>query len=356
MKTLLVVLLMVAITTIGLQATVWYVHPDSSLDSIGEALDEYDLEDNDIILVGPGTYYESEIEWPYKSGIKLMSQYGPDSTVIWGNEEYGSIILKLVGAKCDTATRVSGFTFKNSFVGVNAYNNTKFLLDNCVFEGLVGAISISNHSSPTVKNCHIVNGNTAISMGSSSSPLIEWCTITNNVTTNGLGVIFASTECSPVIHYCDIFGNNPDSGYAVENQFAIPTTDARFNYWGSTDGPSGYGPGSGDAVSDYVDYTPWFSSPNSITEEKPDTEYNPSLSSISVSPNPFHERVCIKYCMGQSNKVMKLKIYDITGRLVQTLINPNVWDGRDDLGRETPPGIYFLRADKANVGKLVKVK
>ncbi|MFH1607770.1 MAG: hypothetical protein ABIA78_01420, partial [archaeon] len=33
--------------------------------------------------------------------------------------------------------------------------------------------------------------------------------------------------------------------------------NATYNYWGSCDGPSGAGPGTGDAVSTNVDYTPW---------------------------------------------------------------------------------------------------
>jgi flagellar hook assembly protein FlgD len=46
-----------------------------------------------------------------------------------------------------------------------------------------------------------------------------------------------------------------------------------------------------------------------------------------------------------------LKVYDITGRLVRTLVDANkesgnhmaVWDGRDDRGEKITNGVYFYR-------------
>ena len=63
-------------------ATTWYVHPDSSLNSIDAALDS--CTDNDTVLVGPGTYYENII-WPNTKGIDLISEFGADTTIIDGN-------------------------------------------------------------------------------------------------------------------------------------------------------------------------------------------------------------------------------------------------------------------------------
>lgn len=46
--------------------------------------------------------------------------------------------------------------------------------------------------------------------------------------------------------------------YAVSNESTGPTlTMAESNWWGDPSGPSGAGPGTGDAVSDFVDYEPW---------------------------------------------------------------------------------------------------
>jgi len=57
-----------------------------------------------------------------------------------------------------------------------------------------------------------------------------------------------------LINFNSIAGN---TGFGVRN-FDPLTVNAENNWWGACDGPSGVGPGSGDAVSDYVDYDPWF--------------------------------------------------------------------------------------------------
>jgi hypothetical protein len=43
----------------------------------------------------------------------------------------------------------------------------------------------------------------------------------------------------------------------VYNNSSAVTLDAENNWWGNADGPGGVASGSGDAVSNYVDYTPW---------------------------------------------------------------------------------------------------
>jgi hypothetical protein len=53
---------------------------------------------------------------------------------------------------------------------------------------------------------------------------------------------------------CSITGNEE---YGVCNPLGGTTIDARYNWWGHATGPSGVGPGLGDAVSEYVLYDPW---------------------------------------------------------------------------------------------------
>ena len=67
-------------------------------------------------------------------------------------------------------------------------------------------------------------------------------------------------------------------------------------------------------------------------------------------PNPFNPSTTIGFSVSQSGQVM-LEIYDVTGRLVRTLISGNVtagqhtahWDGRDDRGSSVGSGVYFYR-------------
>jgi hypothetical protein len=69
-------------------------------------------------------------------------------------------------------------------------------------------------------------------------------------------------------------------------------------------------------------------------------------------PNPFNPSTIIPFNLDQDMQA-KLKIYDVSGRLVRNLMNevrsagPNQirWDGRDDLARGLPSGIYFARLE-----------
>ena len=72
-------------------------------------------------------------------------------------------------------------------------------------------------------------------------------------------------------------------------------------------------------------------------------------------PNPFNELTVISYSLKVNGRV-SLKIYDMTGHEVLTLVNENqtkgkhsvVWDGRDDSGNPVSNGIYFYRMKYGN--------
>ena len=67
-------------------------------------------------------------------------------------------------------------------------------------------------------------------------------------------------------------------------------------------------------------------------------------------PNPFNPSTSIHYEIGR-NDVVTLRVYDVAGRLVRTLVSgergPGAyearWDGRDDAGRGVASGVYFYR-------------
>jgi parallel beta-helix repeat protein len=103
-----------------------------------------------------------------------------------------------------------------------------------------------------------------------SSPTIEH----NLIRYNSTGVYVHSG--SPTITQNDITGN---TNYGVYNH-STTTIDATGNWWGDASGPSGVGTGSGDAVSDYVAYTPWLDAPvNPISDPLP-----PSSSLLTYLP------------------------------------------------------------------------
>jgi len=72
---------------------------------------------------------------------------------------------------------------------------------------------------------------------------------------------------------------------------------------------------------------------------------------LQIYPNPFTKLTTISFGVEQSAKSIELKIYDVTGGLVKTLVNESkglgvygvYWDGKDNEGNLLPSGIYFCQ-------------
>ena len=69
-------------------------------------------------------------------------------------------------------------------------------------------------------------------------------------------------------------------------------------------------------------------------------------------PNPFNPSTTISYSVPEGEApLVSLKIYDLSGRVVRTLVNgireagaySVVWDGTDSFGRSVSSGVYFYR-------------
>mgnify|MGYP000442144917 CR=1 FL=1 len=81
-------------------------------------------------------------------------------------------------------------------------------------------------------------------------------------------------------------------------------------------------------------------------------------------PNPFNVSTTISYQIpvGISGSQVKLRIFNVSGQLVRTLVDGTsepgaywvTWDGRDDRGRAVASGVYFYRLEAE--GELVEVK
>jgi hypothetical protein len=71
-------------------------------------------------------------------------------------------------------------------------------------------------------------------------------------------------------------------------------------------------------------------------------------------PNPFGETTTVRYSLAQPSDA-SISVYDVGGRLVRRLVEglrpagaqTIIWDGRDDNGRSTAAGIYFIRLRSA---------
>lgn len=84
----------------------------------------------------------------------------------------------------------------------------------------------------------------------------------------------------------------------------------------------------------------------------PETEDLPRADRLlGAVPNPFNPRTYIRF-ETSAPRTVDLRIYDLQGRLVRTLLNgesfdPGAhqvpWNGRDDAGAEAAAGVYLYR-------------
>lgn len=67
-------------------------------------------------------------------------------------------------------------------------------------------------------------------------------------------------------------------------------------------------------------------------------------------PNPFTDRTALRFVLARAGEA-RIDVYDVAGRRVRALVGGVLpagpheleWDGRDDAGRQVPPGVYLYR-------------
>lgn len=123
-----------------------------------------------------------------------------------------------------------------------------------------------DNSPNTILTENTVNGNGECGInldGSDNNTLVG-----NSVTGNKIGVkVEGPGDASTIkINFNNIHGN---AGYGMQNRGeGEGIAGATNNWWGADDGPGGVGPGSGDAVTGTVEYTPWARSEMEDVERK----------------------------------------------------------------------------------------
>lgn len=148
----------------------------------------------------------------------------------------------------------------------NQYDSTAELKCNVIKHNdasvLGAALKTCENSVMTITDCIISeNGGggaaNCVHCRTSGSLTMTYTEVSNNI---GDGIAFESSA-SGSINFCNIEGN---TGYGVRNTDINVTVNAEYNWWGNASGPLGVGPGSGDAVSAYVDYDHWLMPPCEI--------------------------------------------------------------------------------------------
>ena len=161
---------------------------------------------------------------------------------------------------------------KNNY-GIYFYSVQHGRIENCkIYNNSEYGIVLDSSSNNQITDCDIYNNYFGIYLHYSSNNNITNCDVYNhflgiylhyssnnnnisvcNVYNNSRGIMFYISS-SNQIHYCNIYNN---TNYGVERHEGS-TLDVTNCWWGSADGPSGVGPGSGDKVSSGVLYDPWW--------------------------------------------------------------------------------------------------
>ena len=226
---------------------------------------------------------------------------------------------------------------------------------------------IHSSDSATITGNTITNNSANLGGGicSNVSPTITGNTITNNSADWGGGIY--SDYGSATIKYNTIIDTtasaiyiNSDSalidsnnlyatGYAVYSNTANDI-NARYNYWGTTDSATIANEKIWDFYDDFekgiVHYEPFLSEPGVEEKEKLRVE---SLE-LRVYPNPSFGNALIKYGVPERAN-MTLSLYDISGRLVKTLVDGEVGAGSREIAmnlEEFTNGIYFVKMEAGN--------
>jgi hypothetical protein len=118
------------------------------------------------------------------------------------------------------------------------------------------AILVGTNSRATVNNNSLSDNTWGVAVGTGTSDTGNVVTFSgNNIYGNDEGIHFHGGSVALVSGHCNSIHDN--TNYGVNNHGGTIACDFEQNWWGDASGPSGAGPGTGDAVSTFVDYSPW---------------------------------------------------------------------------------------------------
>ncbi len=266
--------------------------------------------------VDASVYVYSDAVLTIDPGVVL--QFGPntDLQIGWGSmgtlTAQGTDDANIIFTSSQEASPAPGDWSGIRFAGVAGYGS---IIEHAVVE--YGGSSVNSnygniridYSSPTIESCairHSITNGIKVT-GSPATPNL-FC---NTITANDVG-IHIYNNANPQIHDNDIRGNTT---YGIQNDNFSVEVIAENNYWGTADGPSGAGPGSGDAVSTNVDYDPF------LTASAPCTL--PLNASFAAEPTGGCQNLSVSFTDGSTGDITAWEWdFDGDGTIDSTDQNP----------------------------------
>jgi len=228
------------------------------------------------VVVHSGTYFENVV---VNKSLTIRSKDGPATTIVVP-PNYGNAFRVVA----DGVT-ISGFTIKYGVFGsgIRVENANGCNIDNIDAGKNYYGVFLVGSLSAKITNSSLESNGIGIQLdGSSSGNVIYKCSIhdngigvqvdgakneitgndiKNNTGVKGSAIHLGAGASGNLIHFNKIL-NNSNAGQgsaAVLNENSAEAVNALLNWWGNASGPSHSAnpSGTGDAVSDSVNFTPW---------------------------------------------------------------------------------------------------
>jgi parallel beta-helix repeat protein len=274
-----------------------------------------------------------------------LGQSGAGTTIIRGNFITGQYIMSggIAALPIGTLTVI----IENNIIKKNRYG--------IALNGSVNAIIRNNViDSNNIQGLPLLGGSGLNFVGSGITALVS-----KNIIRGNLWGVTLQNSAAPV------FGDltSPDTNYAGMNQIYNNSNSGVFydfynntpnpikaenNYWGTMNPDSVeahifHQPDS--AALGFVDYIPLWS-PTGI--QQTGNEVPPGYRLYNAYPNPFNPQTNIRFDVAfkgdNSFQFVLLEVYDVSGKLVQTLVNSNLRPGSYEVkfdGENLSSGVYF---------------
>ncbi|MFO7773842.1 MAG: right-handed parallel beta-helix repeat-containing protein [Dehalococcoidia bacterium] len=198
------------------------------------------------------------------TGLRIYDNTFTSAGDLW---VYQGVFVNRDGENAGDVT-VSGNTFTgNIHMGIAYEGNNAEISGNEMTSDFAGAgIAVMDWAKGAQNNVEVIDNTVegfargiVIGHGDGDQALTDISVTGNTVQNNDTGILMRSSAGGVVVNYNNIVDN---STYGVENTHTA-TLDATHNWWGDASGPTHAGnlEGTGDPVSDGVDYGHWLGAP-----------------------------------------------------------------------------------------------